>query len=106
MNFPDYYSFLQQHCKAMISIDSAPFHMAIKAGIPTLSFWGPINPIQRFRFDLNPKHDFIYLQTPCSPCIHLSDIIPCGGDNICMKNIEISMVESKLEKLLSSIEHE
>lgn len=106
LNFADYYSFLQYQCVAMISIDSAPFHMAIKAGLPTLSFWGPINPIQRFRFDMNPAHQFLYLQTNCSPCIHHSDLVPCGGDNICMKNMNINMIEPKIDLLLKNLVHE
>ncbi len=95
-----YYSLLKYHCKAMISIDSAPFHMAIKAGLPTLSFWGPINPVQRFRFDLHKEHEFVYLQTACSPCIHLSDVVPCGGNNICMKHMEMRMIETKIKSIL------
>ncbi|MFY8190768.1 MAG: glycosyltransferase family 9 protein, partial [Bacteroidia bacterium] len=95
-----YYSLLKFHCKVMISIDSAPFHMAIKAGLPTLSFWGPINPVQRFRFDLHKKHEFVYLQTPCSPCIHLSDVVPCGGNNICMKQMDMRMIEPKIKSIL------
>ncbi|MDZ4668531.1 MAG: glycosyltransferase family 9 protein [bacterium] len=105
-SFSEYYSLLKHQCGAMISIDSAPFHMAVKAGIPTLSFWGPINPIQRFRFDLNQTHEAIYLQTPCSPCIHLSDVVPCGGDNICMKQLTIALAEPKLQSLLKKIKHE
>jgi ADP-heptose:LPS heptosyltransferase len=95
-----YYSLLKYHCKAMISIDSAPFHMAIKAGLPTLSFWGPINPVQRFRFDLHKQHEFVYLQTACSPCIHLSDVVPCGGNNICMKQMDMRMIEPKIKSIL------
>ncbi|OYU96010.1 MAG: hypothetical protein CFE21_06255 [Bacteroidetes bacterium B1(2017)] len=105
MPFETYYAFLQQHCEAMLSIDSAPFHMAIKAGIPTLSFWGPINPMQRFNFSNQTKHQYIYLQTPCSPCIHLSDVVPCGGDNICMKNMSILELSSKIDELLKTIAH-
>jgi hypothetical protein len=80
--------------------------MAVKAGIPTLSYWGPINPIQRFRFDLNPNHEAIYLQTACSPCIHLSDVVPCGGNNICMKQLTMALSEPKLRALLNKIKHE
>lgn len=105
MNFADYYSFLQYHCEAMLSIDSAPFHMAIKAGIATMSFWGPINPIQRFQFTDSKEHQFVYLKTHCSPCIHLSDVIPCGGNNICMKQMEMLEIAPKIDSLLAFIKH-
>ncbi len=102
MPFNDYYNYLQSACAAMISIDSAPLHIAIKLGLPTLSFWGPINPEQRIATNL-PNHSYIYLQTHCSPCIHLSDIVPCGGNNICMKNISVQQATNAVAALITRI---
>jgi ADP-heptose:LPS heptosyltransferase len=102
MSFKNYYDFLQTECAAMISIDSAPLHIAIKLGLPTLSFWGPINPEQRIDTNL-PNLSFIYLKTHCSPCIHLSNVVPCGGNNICMKNITEQQVENAVSDLIARI---
>jgi ADP-heptose:LPS heptosyltransferase len=101
LNFKEYYSFLQFECKAMISIDSAPLHMAMRLGLSTFSLWGPINPMQRFKFESQEKHSFHFLQKTCSPCIHLSDIVPCGGNNHCMKDMEINQIKIHLQRLIS-----
>lgn len=100
LSFKDYYEFLQFECKAMISIDSAPLHMAMRLGLPTLSLWGPIQPQQRFNFKEQTKHQFYFLQKTCSPCIHLSDIVPCGGNNHCMKDMQISAIKNQILSLL------
>ena len=100
LSFKDYYEFLQFECKAMISIDSAPLHMAMRLGLPTLSLWGPIQPQQRFNFKDQTKHQFYFLQKTCSPCIHLSDIVPCGGNNHCMKDMQISAIKNQILSLL------
>lgn len=98
--FDAYYAFLQHNCKLMISIDSAPLHIAMKLGLPTYSLWGPIQPNQRFNFNKQSKHRHYYLGTPCSPCIHLSDVVPCGGDNICMKQMSTSVICNNLIEML------
>lgn len=97
-NLEEYYRFLSESCIAMISIDSAPLHIAMKLGLPTLSIWGPIKPEQRI--DLNQsKHLVVYHPQACSPCIHLSDIVPCGGNNICMKEIPDQVLVQKTKEL-------
>jgi ADP-heptose:LPS heptosyltransferase len=102
-SFKDYYSLLGHHCKAMITIDSAPFHIAVRLDLPSLSFWGPINPKQRLKFEDYNKHFYYYLKKDCSPCIHHTDVLPCGGDNICMKHMEKPDIGQKLDELLSFI---
>lgn len=100
----EFYALLSQHNIAMFTIDSAPFHMAVKFGVPSLSFWGPINPAQRLKFEDYTLHDYYYLNKECSPCIHLSDVLPCGGNNICMKDMDIAMILEKADKLIAMAE--
>ena len=102
LSFKEYYEFLQFECKAMISIDSAPLHMAMRLGLKTFSLWGPINPQQRFKFENQEKHSFHFLHKNCSPCIHLSDIVPCGGNNHCMKDMKLIQIKEQILKLVSA----
>jgi ADP-heptose:LPS heptosyltransferase len=106
MSFQAYYHFLSQHCIAMISIDSAPLHIATKLGIPSFSIWGPINPMQRIQKDTNIKQHFLYLNKPCSPCIHLSDIVPCNGNNICMKDYSADHLCQEFDLFIESLKHD
>ncbi len=103
--FSEYYNFLHSQCAMMISIDSAPLHIARKLGIPTLSLWGPINPEQRisFRNDQQHKNAVYYLGVPCSPCIHLTEVVPCGGNNICMKDMDSKSIFPLIENVLNHI---
>jgi len=90
-SFEDYLQVLQNGCKLMLTIDSAPLHIAYRLDLPTVSLWGPTNPITRVPAMF--KHETIYLHPNCSPCVHHVNVLPCGGDNFCMKNItELSIV--------------
>ena len=86
----------------MVTIDSGPLHIARKLGLPTLSIWGPTNPANYL--DVQPlerqRHLSYYLGAPCSPCVHRYEQLPCGGDNICMKNIASTIIIAKIEELL------
>jgi ADP-heptose:LPS heptosyltransferase len=45
----------------------------------------------------------IYLSVPCSPCTHHTIVLPCGGDNFCMKNIQVEMVMKKVDEVMSNL---
>lgn len=95
-NFNDYYSYMGNYAKCMLSIDSAPLHIANKLNIPTLSFWGPINPSQRIK----ETNNTYFLNKACSPCIHHTEMIPCGGKNICMKDMNFDDIISLIKKII------
>jgi ADP-heptose:LPS heptosyltransferase len=66
-------------------IDSALLHFARMLGKPTVSFFGPTDPRVLLRpADLAPEAVH-YFKLSCSPCVHVSDKPPCGGNNICMR---------------------
>lgn len=99
LSFKDYYDFLYSECRLMVTIDSAPLHIARRLHLPTLSFWGPTNPENLSAQD--PLHRKIYLKKHCSPCVHHTEVLPCGGDNVCMKDISIQQVAGEFNKLLT-----
>ncbi|WP_118949604.1 glycosyltransferase family 9 protein [Taibaiella helva] len=96
--FEAYYRFLYEECALMVTIDSAPLHIANKLNIPNLSIWGPTSP--QSRIDLNTANEYLYLGVNCSPCAHFVDKLPCGGDNFCIKNITTAPIINKIQKLL------
>lgn len=96
--FEDYYRFLYDNCAIMITIDSAPLHIANKLNIPNISIWGPTSP--QSRINLDSGNEFIYLAVNCSPCAHFVDKLPCGGNNFCIKHITIDQVSEKIRKLI------
>jgi ADP-heptose:LPS heptosyltransferase len=97
-SFEAYYSFLYLECKALVTIDTGPLHFARRLNVPTVSIWGPTHPKTRIQEDENNK--VVFLNALCSPCVHMVDILPCGGDNFCMKNITSEQVTSKLKNII------
>lgn len=95
-SFLEYYTFLGSEARCMLSIDSAPLHIANKLNLRSLSFWGPINPVQRLEDTANTY----YLNKTCSPCIHHTEVIPCGGNNTCMKDMQLNEIFTLLNRVL------
>ncbi|PSR06331.1 MAG: hypothetical protein BRD49_01035, partial [Bacteroidetes bacterium SW_10_40_5] len=103
----DFYHFLHRECAFMISVDSAPLHIARKLGLPTISAWGPTNPLNYLEIPEEEKHRHLYhyLGVHCSPCIHHTLVLPCGGDNFCMKNMETAKITFLIEKIMVQIQN-
>ena len=71
--------------KRFFGIDSALLHAARALGVPSVSFFGPTNPVTL----LEPIEDYVeevhYRPPICSPCLHVTQIPPCRGRNVCMQ---------------------
>jgi ADP-heptose:LPS heptosyltransferase len=68
-------------------IDSALLHYARLLGIKTKAYFGPTMPLSLIKPLPYLDEEIIYNQVPCSPCVHITEIPPCHGDNICIKNL-------------------
>jgi ADP-heptose:LPS heptosyltransferase len=104
-DFAAYYSFLRDKGVCLVTIDSGPLHIARKLGLPTVSVWGPTNPDNYLRVgpDEKERHKYYYLRSPCSPCVHHYETLPCGGNNFCMKNIPAAAIISLIRELLQHL---
>jgi len=68
-------------------IDSALLHFARLFGLRCVSFWGPTDPATRLRPVAGLEEEVVYRKLPCSPCVHLAETAPCGGNNLCIRNL-------------------
>ena len=104
-DFSAYYSFLRDKGVCLVTIDSGPLHIARKLGLPTVSVWGPTHPDNYLRIepDEAERHLYCYLRSPCSPCVHHYETLPCGGNNFCMKNIAAGEIIGKIPELLAHL---
>ena len=98
LSFDEYYTFLATKGCLMLSIDSAPLHIAIKLKLPVISFWGPISPVQRIA---DTQYTY-FLNKPCSPCIHHTEQIPCGGNNTCMSDMDVNHIQQLIKDILKN----
>ncbi len=96
--FLDFLYFLKNECAAMLTIDSGPLHFAYRLDMPVVSVWGPTHP--ETRIPPSFPHEVLYLSVPCSPCVHHTDILPCGGDNFCMKNMNAALISQAVQLTL------
>lgn len=96
--FEDYYRFLYEQCVMMVTIDSAPLHIANKLNIPNLSIWGPTSP--QSRISLDSGNAYVYLGVKCSPCAHFVDKLPCNGNNFCIKDISLALISEHIQSIL------
>ncbi len=97
-SFNDYYNFLYAQCLLLVTVDTGPLHFARKLNVPTISLWGPTNPMTRIQED--SKNKLIYTHFKCSPCVHMVDVLPCNGDNQCMKQIKSTAIINYLQEML------
>jgi len=82
----------------LITNDSGPLHIAVAQGKPTVSLWGPGSP--ESYGPRTGRHEVIYTQTYCSPCLYHADFPPCEGDNVCMKRTTVQTVFHAVERIL------
>jgi len=97
----EFLSFLYHDCELLITVDSAPLHYAYRLGVPTVSLWGPTSPATRMKELALFKA--VYLSVHCSPCTHHTSVLPCGGDNFCMKNMYTDTVMKKVEEVMTNL---
>ena len=71
--------------KHLVCIDSALLHLARLQGVATTSFWGPTDPATRLRPRTVGLDVVRYERIACSPCVHISNVAPCRGNNLCMR---------------------
>lgn len=81
-------------CKAVVSGDSGPVHMASAVGTPVVALFGPTSP-QRWG-PISPRSRVIRLPLSCSPCSnHGSQTCPRKHHD-CMKQLGVEMVVEAL----------
>ena len=69
----------------LVTNDSGPLHLADLFETPTLSLWGPTIP--ELYGPSSKNHKTFYQPIYCSPCVHITEAPPCGGDNQCLKRL-------------------
>lgn len=101
--FNDYITALANKAVAIVTIDSAPLHIAARLGIPILAIWGPTQPQSLAPDWLRNSSQYreLNLSKYCSPCVHQTKELPCKGNNTCMKDIAPEQMMTALNQLLN-----
>jgi len=91
---------LYQRCRAVLSCDSGPRHLAAAVGTPTLTVWGPERP-SRWHPYPPEKHPIVIKDVPCRPC-GLSVCVDRNHE--CMVAVKPDTVLKELKRLLRGSE--
>jgi lipopolysaccharide heptosyltransferase II len=89
---------LLKHSALVVTNDSGPLHLAAALGVPTVSLFGPENP--GLYGPVGDSHLVFYSNHWCSPCLSVynAKIAMCGGENECMRRIEVDDVVTRTAK--------
>ena len=88
--------------KLLVTTDSGPKHLAVLQGVPTVTLFGPTDPV--IWDPVNDRHGVIYLGFPCAPCKKRT----CSP-NRCLSEIEPEKVMKRIAGILGleerSVQH-
>ena len=86
---------LAAHCKAVVSNDSGPMHIAAAAGVPVVAIYGSTTPDHTP--PLTERKKIHYLRLECSPCFKRD--CPLGHTH-CLRHIAPQAVRASLKELV------
>ena len=89
---------LLERCRALVTGDSGPMHLAAAVGTPVLALFGPTTREWGF-YPAGPQDRVLELELDCRPC-SLHGKRPCGKGGACLAEITPEMILSALEELL------
>ncbi len=89
---------LIKRCKAYITPDSAPMHIASALGTPFIALFGPTDPVRHVA--PSKYHIVIKKDLKCSPCYNPN----CSKGYKCMNSIEVEEVFTAVKNILSKSE--
>jgi ADP-heptose:LPS heptosyltransferase len=84
--------------RCVVTNDSGPMHFAFALRRPTVSLFGPVDPLH-YGF-ATATVETLYHPVFCSPCVHEKEPPPCGGNNICMQLISPDEALAAVHRLL------
>ncbi len=87
---------LFRHINLFISCDTGPLHLCSVMGIPTVSIFGPTDPVRNGPF--GPNHEVVYKKLPCSFCYKRQ----CPLKNECMDEVTVEDVFQAVKKSISN----
>ncbi len=90
---------LFERSNLLISTDSGILHLAVIAGLPTVSLFGP--GIAKKWGPKGERHIVLNKKLACSPCTRFGETPPCPVGAKCMKAITVNDVIKAASRLLS-----
>ena len=91
---------LMKRCRVVVCNDSGPLHVAVAVGTPTVSLFGPVDPLVYGPYPPGPSHCVLRQTVPCSPCYRRFKLPECER-NVCLQWIEPLRVFESVKECLA-----
>ncbi len=82
-------------CRAFVTNDSGPMHLAAALQVPVIALFGSTDPVVTGPY--GPGHRVIRVATGCSPCL----LRRCPIDFRCMRRIPVARVVEAVERMIA-----
>jgi lipopolysaccharide heptosyltransferase II len=89
---------LLKHCTLVVCNDGGPLHVAVAAGVPTVSIFGPVDD-QVYGPYPTGKHIVVKKNLACQPCYRRFRMADCSHIN-CLNLLDVDEVLTKMERML------
>lgn len=89
-----------RRCSLVLGNDSGTLHLAEAMGVPTLSIFGPVDPIVYGPFPGSTQSRVVVRTLACRPCYRSFRFPPCPWENACLKDLEVAPVMEAADDLL------
>ncbi len=91
---------LLQHCRVVITMDSANMHLASLVGTPVVSIWGATHPYAGFYGYQQKEENAVQVDLPCRPCSIYGNKPCTKGDYPCLNGISEEEIVKRVESVL------
>ncbi len=92
---------MMSHMDVMVTMDSAPMHLAAMLGVKTVSVWGATHPYAGYAGMGQTERTMVQLDMACRPCSVRGTDHCMFGDFGCMKGIDPEMIVERVDELLA-----
>jgi len=93
---------LFQQALVVLGPDSGPLHLASAVGTPTVTLFGPADPVEFGTWGSSARHVILASDIACRPC----RVLDWGADNPeyhpCMREIEVGQVLESARRVVQS----
>ena len=95
-----YMAAMQMKCKAFLTNDTGPMHIAWVNDVNTAAIFGPTNPALQGPLSMNS----VVIRNETLPCLgcNLTQLSQCPNEHKCMRDLTVDYVIEKLLKLVES----
>ncbi len=90
-----------RRCRALVSSDSSPIHIASAVATPVVAMFGPVSPVTYRPYLPDHLVRIVSKNLPCSPCVVFGKCAPCPIDFECVRSITVDEVFGALQALLA-----